>query len=162
MSKANRLFGIIGFACIMLYSFFMALNISSFQDPSMVNELRENLIQNVELQLSNLPKNQKKENDYVRDAFLQDLKENLVEPKYKLRSLYGIIGNIIILLGVVFIRRGSKLGLHFFISGTIFIVLTGFYALGAGITGWSFNLMYIILGIIFTPYFYYNLKKIGL
>jgi hypothetical protein len=143
-------------------SFLTALNYSMYTSPGDIAELRENMLKETEKSVRLMTAGNNQEKIEKRLANLKkDVEQNITTAKFKLHSMYRIIGNFLTLLGAMFMLKTKKLGFHLYLAGTLFSVITGFYAFGLGTIGWSFNITYIFAGLIFIPIYLKSLKHLG-
>jgi len=136
-------------------SYLTALNFSSYTIAEEAERMHNEIIKGVELSFGRMTLPQQEE---AIELLKEDLDNNLTSQKYKSHSLFRIIGNFFKLLGVMMLLRLRKLGFHLFLAGSIFIIITGFITMGTGPIGWSFNMFYIIAGLIFNLFYYSNYK----
>ena len=61
------------------------------------------------------------------ESYKKDIAQSLNIHSFKKLSLYRIIGCIVMLIGVVFLRMKKGIGLHLYFAGGFFTVITGFY-----------------------------------
>ena len=152
--KSISAYQIIGILLTFFIAFLMASNFGSYHQPAEVHVMRDGLLAELDKQAIQNPIVQE-----ATDRYKNNIETSLTEPRYKQHSLFRIIGNFILLLGVVLLRHQKMIGLHLFIAGSIFIFFTGFYTLWFGIIGWVFNLFYMLWTLGFGLYFYSKRKE---
>lgn len=123
-----------GFLLTLFTAFWVVSNYTAFQNPEEVTLIKESLLTAIERQEETL---NNADISGVFRTFSDDIEHRLTEYKYKESSLLKTVGGFIALVGSIFLRRKSKLGIHLFLSGMIFGIGGVFYWHGASISGWS-------------------------
>lgn len=134
MHPVSRLYRFGGFLLTFFTAFWVVSNYTAYQNPEEVSLLKESLLQAIEIQQETL---ENTEMASVFRTFSDDIETRLTEYKYKASSLLKTVGGLIALLGCIFLRRKSKLGIHLFLAGMVFGIGGVFYWHGASISGWS-------------------------
>ena len=158
MEAIPKWFRIMCYLSVLGSSYLASLNFSSYYNANEADKMREEVSREIEIRFSNLGNVSEEEGDRMFEMVQSDIETNLTVPKYKKHSLFRIIGNLATMLGALLMLRLKRFGYHLYVAGTLFLVFTGFAAIGLGIIGWTFNLFYIFTGIGFTIFYSYNRK----
>jgi len=134
-----------------LLAFNVVTNFGTYSQPEEANFIKEGILK----ELENSQGDFRDENFTIRgiESYKKDIDQSLNVHSFKELSLYRIMGCLVMLIGVVFLRMKKGIGLHLYFAGGFFTIITGFYAMGGGILGWIFNLWYIMLLLVFGVYF---------
>ncbi|PCJ62791.1 MAG: hypothetical protein COA58_16645 [Bacteroidetes bacterium] len=150
------------YICIGL-TFFLAFltvnNVGSYSSSENVPTMRESIISGLEEQAELYESDPKMTEAF--EAYILSIEESLTERRFRQHSLFRIIGCLLSLVGVVFLRLHKTIGLHLFVAGMIFSIFTGFYTLGIGIMGWVLNILYAVLLLTFGLYFFSKRKELA-
>ena len=145
---------IICYLSILGSSYLISLNFSSYTNANEVDNMRTEIMREIEIRFSTaLATASADEKEEMIASFNADLDQNLTVPKYKRHSLFRIVGNFITLFGALLMIRLRKMGYHLYVAGTLFLVFTGFSSMGFGLMGWTFNLFYILVGLVFSLFY---------
>ncbi|MFT4597875.1 MAG: hypothetical protein ACJAR8_000026 [Bacteroidia bacterium] len=142
---------IIGLVLTFLLAFNVVTNFGTYSQPEDATIIKEGVLKELENRKVDF------EDDLAISAiesYKKDIDQRLNIRSFKKLSLYRIIGCIVMLIGVVFLRMKKGIGLHLYFAGGFFTVIAGFHAMGGGILGWIFNLWYIMLLLVFGVYFF--------
>tara|TARA_B110000495_G_C22552401_1_gene334053 strand:- start:39 stop:515 length:477 start_codon:yes stop_codon:yes gene_type:complete len=143
---------IIGLVLTFLLAFNVVTNFGTYSQPDDATIIKEGVLKELENRKVDF------EDDDLAisaiESYKKDIDQRLNIHSFKKLSLYRIIGCIVMLIGVVFLRMKKSIGLHLYFAGGFFTVITGFYVMGGGILGWIFNLWYIMLLLVFGVYFF--------
>lgn len=134
-----------------LLAFNVVTNFGTYSQPEDATIIKEGVLKELENRKVDF------EDDLAISAiesYKKDIDQRLNIRSFKKLSLYRIIGCIVMLIGVVFLRMKKGIGLHLYFAGGFFTVIAGFHAMGGGILGWIFNLWYIMLLLVFGVYFF--------
>lgn len=134
-------------------------NFGTYSQPEEATIIKEGILKELE----------NRQDDFKHDdltisaieSYKKDIDHSLNVHSFKQLSLYRIMGCLVMLLGVVFLRMKKGIGLHLYFAGGFFTVITGFYAMGGGILGWVFNIWYIMLLLVFGAYFFIKRKELS-
>lgn len=148
-------FKVFGFLALLITSFLVAVNVTAYQHPDEAIAFKEKLFLELDKQAE-----RNRHLDGVEETILSfkaSIECSLTEGNYRLHSLFRIIGCIVAVIGVSFLRSRKELGLHLFSAGMLFAIFTGFYAFGFSIIGLSFNVVYFLFFL--TIFFFYYTKR---
>ena len=150
--RSISVYSILGFVLTFLVAFFLATNLTSYQNPGQINEIREVMLEDLENRMESMENIEG--SSELLTKYIASIEYSLTELKFKKASLYRFIGFIVVLFGVFVLRRKRSIGLHLFIGGMLFVIITGFYVYGLGIVGWALNFGYILFTFIVGLYYY--------
>ncbi len=129
------------------------------ENPELSTELRKTLVTSLEETARYY-----KEDSYSReliDSWALNVENQLTSFRYKRANLFWLVGSICTLLGSMFMWFLRRIGFHFYLSGTLVIILSTFVIFGFGFTGWMFSLVHIVVGGVFTILYAINLKHLN-
>ncbi|MGB0849876.1 MAG: hypothetical protein ACPGTP_01405 [Bacteroidia bacterium] len=150
--KSSTFSTVVGVVLTFLVAFFLASNLTSYQNPSQINELRETLLTDFENRMDDMQELEGAAE--LQERYVVSIEKSLTEGNYKRASMYRFIGFIVVLFGVFVLRKKKSIGLHLFLAGMLFVVITGFYSYGMGIVGWALNIGYIIFTTVVGLFYY--------
>jgi hypothetical protein len=150
--EVTRSFKIVSIILTFIWAFMMISNYDGYSNPEQAEVMRTGLIAQLQAEADKNDDNQ--EVQAAIDGYITSIEQTLLTPNYKKHSLYRMIGCFIAFVGVVFLRNGKAIGLHMLGAAVLFLLFTGFYAIGFGLIGWVFNLFYIFFGGLSFLFFY--------
>lgn len=152
------LYRIIGLVLTLLLAFSVVTNYGSYSQPEDATSIKEGILK----ELDNTQDNFVADDPTVAvvETYKKDIEESLSIYSFRQLSLYRMVGCLVMLIGVTFLRLRKSVGLHLFFAGGIFTLASGFYAMGMGILGWIFSLWYIFIIATFGFYFFTKRKEL--
>lgn len=150
--KSSTISTVVGVVLTFLVAFFLASNLTSYQNPAQINKLRENLLTDLENRMEGMQKLEGASE--LQEMYEVDIENTLTERNFKRASMFRFIGLIVVLFGVFVLRKKRSIGLHLFLAGMLFVVVTGFYSYGLGIVGWALNIGYIVFTLVVGLFYY--------